>query len=90
MLRARVFPKNDPRIPKDTQYVFPKLKTVSEYNTKMFNEIENENEVITAKNILPTRQEFNPVIDKDGKVDKTPLEHVLYLKKSAYYSNSQH
>ena len=38
----------------------------------MFNMIEGESEVITAKNILPTRLEFNLVIDKDGKVDKTP------------------
>lgn len=68
-------------IPKDTLYVFPKQKLVSEYNQKMFNKGEGDNEVVTAKNILPTRQEFKPVIDKDENVDKTPLENVLCLKK---------
>ena len=53
MLRTRVFPKNDPQIPKDTFYVFPKLKSVSEYNQKLLNGVEGESEVIISKNILP-------------------------------------
>ena len=47
----------------------------------MLNGTESELEVLTSKNVMPTRKEFNPKIDKDGKVDKTSLDHVLYLKK---------
>ena len=34
LLKRRVFPENDPQIPKDTLYVFPLRKTVKEYNEK--------------------------------------------------------
>ena len=81
LLKTRVFHKDDPAIPKNSLHVFPKLVSVNEYNHKMLNETEGELEVLTSKNIMPTRKEFNPKIDKDGKVDKTSLDHVLYLKK---------
>ena len=81
LLKTRVFHKDDPAIPKNSLHVFPKLVMVNEYNHKKLNETEGELEVLTSKNIMPTRKEFNPKIDKDGKVDKTSLDHVLYLKK---------
>ena len=77
LLKTRVFQKDDHRIPKDSLHVFPTLKSVNEYNTKMFNEIEGDCEVLTSKNIMPTREEFQPAMDKDGKDDKTSLDHVL-------------
>ena len=83
MLRTRVFPKNDPCIPKNTLYVFPKLETVNEYNRKIFGELDGDFDVIEAKNIMPTKKQFNPAVDKDGKVNKTPLDNHLYLKKKA-------
>ena len=32
---------------------------------------------------MPTKNQFNPAVDKDGKVNKTPLDNHLYLKKKA-------
>ena len=83
MLRTRVFPKNDPSIPKNTLYVFPKLEAVIEYNRKIFGELEGDFDVIEAKNIMPTKKQFSPAVDRDGKVNKTPLDNHLYLKKKA-------
>ena len=52
MLKTRVFPSNSPELPKDTLYVFPKKDAVSEYNLKMFQELEGSFEVFTAINLL--------------------------------------
>ena len=84
LLQTRVFPKDDPEIPKDTLYVFPRKKDVKEYNDKMINQLEGELEVLEATNIMATRKEFFPQVDSaDGKVVGTPLVNVLYLKKGA-------
>lgn len=32
---------------------------------------------------MPTKKEFHPGVEKDGKVNKTPVDSVLYLKKNA-------
>ena len=50
---------------------------------KIFGELEGDFDVIEAKNIMPTKKLFNPTVDKDGKVNKTPLDNHLYLKKKA-------
>ena len=83
MLRTRVFPKMIHLFLKNTLYVFPKLDSVNEYNRKMFAELEGDFDIIEAKNIMPTKKEFNPAVDKDGKVNKTNLDNHLYLKKNA-------
>ena len=82
LLRSRVFPENDERIPKDTLYVFPRKKMVREYNEKMLNNVEGQLEVLQATNIISTRKTFDPYVDEaDGKVRGTALTIVLYLKK---------
>ena len=63
--------------------MFPKLDAVNEYNRKIFGELDGDFDIIEAKNIMPTKKQFNPVIDKDGKVNKTNLDNHLYLKKRA-------
>ena len=84
LLRTRVVPKNDPSIPNDTLYIFPRRKLVKEYNEKMLNLLDGDLEVLKAKNIMSTRKEFDPHVDEtDGKVRGTPLQNVLYLKKGA-------
>ena len=84
LLRTRVVPKNDPSIPKDTLYVFPRRTMVKEYNEKMISQLEGELEVLPSKNIMSTRKQFDPYIDEaDGKVRGTPLQNILYLKKRA-------
>ena len=67
MLRTRVFPKNDPRIPKNTLYVFPKLDAVNEYNRKMIGELEGDFDIIEAKNIMPTKNNLTLSLIKTGR-----------------------
>ena len=84
LLKTRVFPENDPRIPKDTLYVFPLKKMVKEYNEKQLSLLEGDLEVVCATNILSTRKHFDPPVDEaDGKVRGTPLISKLYLKRRA-------
>ena len=67
MLKTRVFPSNSPELPKDTLYVFPKKDAVSEYNLKMFQELEGSFEVFTAVNILPTKKKSTQELKKMEK-----------------------
>ena len=84
LLRTRVVPKNDPSIPKDILYVFPRRTMVKEYNEKILSLSDGELEVLPSKNIMSTRKQFDPYIDEaDGKVRGTPLQNILYLKKRA-------
>ena len=84
MLESRVFSENDPRIPKDTLYVFPLKKMVKQYNEKQLSLLDGEYELLQATNILTSRQRFEPTVDEgDGKVRGTPLISNLYLKKNA-------
>ena len=55
LLRTTVFPKNDPNIPKNTLYVFPKLESINEYNRKIIGELDGDFDVIEPKNIMPTK-----------------------------------
>ena len=81
LLRTRVVPNNDPSIPKDTLYVFPRRTMVKEYKEKMLTSLDGELEVLPSKNIMSTRKQFDPYIDEaDGKVRGTPLQNILYLK----------
>ena len=91
LLRTRIFPENDPRIPKDTLYVFPKRKDVKKYNERQLNLVQGDLAVLEATNILSTRRHFDPYIDEtDGRVRNTPLTNALYLKKGASYTYTKH
>ena len=46
LLRSRVFPEHSLEIPQDVLYVFPRLKTVAEYNVKELNKLEGDLKVI--------------------------------------------
>ena len=84
LLRTRVVSKDDPRIPEDTLYVFPRRKEVKEMNEHKLNLLEEDLVVLKATNILCTKRHFEPYVDEvDGKVRNTPLTNVLYLKKRA-------
>ena len=84
LLKSRVFPEHSPEIPEDTLYVFPRRKTVAEYNIRQVNKLPGDLEVIQSSNIMSTRARYEPRIDNaDGKVAGTPLVNVLYLKKNA-------
>ena len=64
--------------------MFPKKKTVKEYNERQLSLVEEELVVLQAINVLSTRSHFDPYVDEsDGKVRNTPLTNVLYLKKGA-------
>ena len=49
ILRTSVFPKNDPRIQKNTLDVFLKLDTVNECNRKIFGELNGDFDITEAK-----------------------------------------
>ena len=84
LLRSRVFPENDARIPEDTFYIFLNRGTIPEYNEKNLDQVDGPLEVLQATDILATKRQFEPKVDeKDGKVIGTPLVNTLYLKKGA-------
>ena len=58
LLKSRVVPENDPRIPGDTFYVFPKKVIVKKYNEQKLNLLEGLLEVLEATDILSSKRHF--------------------------------
>ena len=82
-LRTRVFPENDPSLPKDALVVTCTNKEVTRINNEKLSMIDEEAFIIDSINKHSTQKEFQPRTDASGAITGTPLKRTLEIKKGA-------
>ena len=79
LLQTRVFPENSPEIPAEAFNVRCTNKEVSRINEEKLNANPNEEVILEAIHVQPTKGNYKPKLN-DGKVGNTALVDCLKLK----------
>ena len=84
ILKSRVFPRNDPRLPTDAVLVSGENIIVNEYNNKKLNELHGDLHKFKATVSTSTNKNLTHVsVSNNGNVKNTPIPANLQLKKKA-------
>ena len=83
LLKTRVREENHPELPSDAVYIMCKNVDVKRINEQKLQLIKSEEVNVKAKHFMKTKEDFEPVLEKDGSIRNAPFENIFKFKIGA-------